>query len=246
MTSTRDRILGLLKRRKRATARELAAALGITPPGARQHLQALEREGLVAGRDEKRPMGRPVRVWALTPAAEPRFPTAYGPLALDLLRLLRKSGGARAVERLLARRRQALLTLYRRRVKRGAGAARAWAALAKLRDTEGYVCESTVEDGRPMLTEHHCPIRAVAAEFPEVCRQEHLLFEAVLGRPLERAEHLVAGGACCRYVPRAGQAAGATRRRASPRGPRPKRRRAAKPRAPRRSGRGRGRSRRRS
>ena len=60
MGPTRERILDLLKRRAEATARELATALGITPPAVRQHLTALERDGLVTGRTLRRPVGRPV------------------------------------------------------------------------------------------------------------------------------------------------------------------------------------------
>ena len=201
MGPTRENILALLKRRKRATARELAIILEVTAPAVRQHLTSLERDGLVAGRAEKRPMGRPVRVYHLTPAAEPHFPTAYGPLALDLLRLVRKSGGKKAVQRLLEKRRAVLLKAYRKRVRGAGGKARAWETLARIRDAEGYVCETVDADGSPTLVEHHCPIRAVAKEFPEVCRQEQKLFEAVLGKKMDRTEHLVAGGDCCLYVP---------------------------------------------
>ncbi|MHC5022086.1 MAG: ArsR family transcriptional regulator, partial [Planctomycetota bacterium] len=68
MGPTRQTILDLLKRRGQATARELATVLKVTAPAVRQHLTALERDGLVAANPVKRPMGRPVRVYTLAPA----------------------------------------------------------------------------------------------------------------------------------------------------------------------------------
>lgn len=202
MGPTRQTILDLLKRRGQATARELAQVLNVTAPAVRQHLTALERDGVVAASPVKRPMGRPVRVYILAPASAPHFPTAYGPLALDLLRLVKKSGGAKAVEKLLAKRRKHLLTSYRKRVKTAKGSK--LEILAQIRDEEGYVAEVSPSreagQGDAQLVEHHCPIRGVADEFPEVCRQEQLLFEEVLGRKVQRVEHMVEGGLRCRYV----------------------------------------------
>ncbi|MHC5021520.1 MAG: helix-turn-helix transcriptional regulator [Planctomycetota bacterium] len=201
MGPTRQTILDLLKRRGQATARELAAVLKVTAPAVRQHLTALERDGLVAANPVKRPMGRPVRVYALAPAAAPHFPTAYGPLALDLLRLLKKTSGAKAVEKILTKRRKQLLASYRKRLRTAKGSK--LEILAKIRDEEGYVAELSPTDAAPggsELVEHHCPIRGVADEFPEVCRQEQLLFEEVLGKKVERLEHMVDGGLRCRYV----------------------------------------------
>ncbi|MCI0342529.1 MAG: ArsR family transcriptional regulator [Planctomycetales bacterium] len=214
MGATRDRLIELLKRRGEASARELSREVGVTPPAARQHLVAMQRDGLVSVRVVKRPVGRPVGLYRLTPAAEPHFATAYGPLALGLLRASSRSRGPREVARLLSAWREGLLRAYRKRL-RGRNRVEDLRELARIRDAEGYECEVAGD----MLVEHHCPIAAVAREFPEVCRQEQLLFEAALGRKLRRIEHLVSGGERCRYAP-----AGAVvprrrraRRRAAPR-----------------------------
>ena len=51
--------------------------------------------------------------------------------------------------------------------------------------------------------EHHCPIAAIAKEFPSVCRMEKELFEAVLGMKLDRPQHLASGDRACVYAPAA-------------------------------------------
>ncbi len=201
MGPTRKRLLELLKRRGEASARELSREVGVTPPAARQHLVAMQRDRLVSVRVVRRPVGRPVGLYRLTPAAEPHFATAYGPLALGVLRAAARARGPREVARLLSAWREGLLRAYRKRL-RGAVRGRALAALARIRDEEGYECEVDAEGAAgPSLVEHHCPIAAVAREFPEVCRQEQLLLEGALGRKLARVEHLLAGGDRCRYAP---------------------------------------------
>jgi predicted ArsR family transcriptional regulator len=163
----------------------------------REQLAALEREGLVSRRLERRGRrGRPSLVYRLTPKAEALFPQAYGPLALSLLRQLRASDGDGKIDLLLERRTRELAKRYRERLA-GLSASNMWKELSKIRGEEGYMA-------RPCpggLSEHHCPIAAIAKEFPQVCRQEKLLFERVMGMRLDRTEHLASGGQACTYVP---------------------------------------------
>jgi predicted ArsR family transcriptional regulator len=192
----RPPVLDLLKVHGPSNVPTLARLKGVNANAVRQQLSALEREGLVEVRVEKRKVGRPTHLYALTPKAEALFPQAYGPLALSLLRLLRETEGEAKIRRLLERRSRELLARYRERLA-GKSLGEKWQELARIRDEEGYMARVT---GRG-LTEHHCPIAAIAREFPEVCRLEKLLFEAALGSNLDRTEHLASGGRACVYVP---------------------------------------------
>ena len=192
----RPAILDLLKRHGPSNAPALAALRGVNPTAVRQQLEVLQREGLVVRRTERRPRGRPTHLFALTPKAEALFPQAYGPLALAILRQLREADGEEKVEKLFARRTRALAAAYRKRL-RGKSLRTRWRELARIRDEEGYMARA-----RPRgLIEHHCPIAAVAKEFPLACRYEKLLFEAVLGIKLDRTQHLASGDRACVYRP---------------------------------------------
>jgi predicted ArsR family transcriptional regulator len=192
--SDRPAILDLLKTAGGANAPALARALGVNVTAARQQLAVLQREGLVQVRVERRKVGRPTHLYALTAKAEALFPQAYGPFALTLLRQLRDHDGEKKIERLLEQRTQELLREYRRRTA-GMNAGGKLKELARLRAEEGYMAVCS----RGRLAEHHCPIAAIAAEFPQVCRFEKRLFEALLGLKLERTEHIASGGAACVY-----------------------------------------------
>ncbi|HEY3225619.1 MAG TPA: ArsR family transcriptional regulator [Planctomycetota bacterium] len=190
----RPRSLDLLKIRGPMNVPGMARLLGVNPNAVRQQLEALHREGLVEVRVERRRVGRPTQLWALTPKAEALFPQAYGTMAVDLLRRLREIDGEGKISKLFARRTKDLLKAYRRRLAGKSGEERL-RELAKIRDREGYMARAQAAG----LTEHHCPIAAIAREFPLVCRYEQLLFEAALGMKVERTRHIASGDDACVY-----------------------------------------------
>jgi len=192
----RPAVLDLLKLHGPLNAPALAKLRRVNITAVRQQLAALVRERLVARRIVRRGVGRPTHVYALTEKAETLFPQGYGPLALSLLRQIRESDGDGRIEALLARRTRETAKVYRERL-RGKSTAEKWRELARIRAEEGYMA-APIRGG---LAEHHCPIAAIAREFPQVCRAEKRLFEQVLGRPLQRLEHLASGGRACVYAP---------------------------------------------
>ena len=162
----------------------------------RQQISMLQREGLVEVRTEKARVGRPTQVYALTEKADALFPQAYGPLALTLLRQLREVDGEKKIDQMFDRRTKSLVAAYKKRLA-GKSLGEKWQELARIRAEEGYMARV---EGKG-LTEHHCPIAAIAKEFPQVCLFEMKLFEAVLGGPLDRTDHLASGGRACVYAP---------------------------------------------
>src|SRR5947207_9147322 len=96
-----DRFLVLLKTRGPQTAAELGTATGVTGEAARQQLVRLAAEGLVAASEERRGVGRPVRLWALTEAGNARFPDAHAEVAAQLIRHVRSQLGEEVLDRLI-------------------------------------------------------------------------------------------------------------------------------------------------
>lgn len=192
----RPAILDLLKVRGPQNAPALASLLGVNPTAVRQQLAVLQREGLVGVRVERRRVGRPTHLYGLTEKAEALFPQAYGPVAVSILRQLGRMDGPGKVARLLARRTRELVAQYRKRLD-GMTTEQKIRELARIREEEGYMAGSK----GLTLSEHHCPIAAIAKEFPEVCTLEKKLFEAVLGVKLARTDHIASGGSACVYRP---------------------------------------------
>ena len=192
----RPALLDLLKIHGPTNIPKLATLRGVNLNAVRQQLAMLQREGLVEVRIEKARVGRPTQLYALTDKADALFPQAYGPLALTLLRQLREVDGEKKIDQMFDRRTKSLVAAYKKRLA-GKSLGEKWQELARIRAEEGYMARV---EGKG-LTEHHCPIAAIAKEFPQVCLFEKKLFEAVLGAPLDRTDHLASGGRACVYAP---------------------------------------------
>jgi predicted ArsR family transcriptional regulator len=212
VASTRERLLHLLKTKGPQTAGRLARKLATTAVAARQHLGALEAEGLVAYDERPRGVGRPAREWRLTPEAQALFPDSHGELAVAMLDAMREAFGEEGLERLVAGRTRAQLRAYRERVSPRAPLHRKVAALAALRREEGYMAEWSKDGDAFVLVENHCPICAAARTCQGLCAGELELFRAVLRARVERTEHILAGARRCVYrISAARRAAASTR-----------------------------------
>ncbi|MCY7282030.1 MAG: HTH domain-containing protein, partial [Cyanobacteria bacterium CAN_BIN43] len=62
----KDQILHLLKMQGAQTATDIAEQVQVSPMAIRQHLQRLQAERWVTYQEERRPLGRPVKLWELT------------------------------------------------------------------------------------------------------------------------------------------------------------------------------------
>jgi predicted ArsR family transcriptional regulator len=199
---TRRAIVHLLKQEGPLEAQALAERLQISAMAVRQHLYALQAERLVSYYEDPRPMGRPVKLWQLTPAADRFFPDGYAELTLSLLRSVTETFGKSGLEQLLARRTRQQIAVYRQRLAGHDALPQRLAALAAMRTEEGYMAAVQPQaDGSFLLLENHCPICAAATACTQLCGQELAVFQAVLGDDvvIERTEHIVAGARRCAY-----------------------------------------------
>jgi predicted ArsR family transcriptional regulator len=199
---SRRAILELLKWHGPQDARTLAGRLQISAMAVRQHLYTLADEKLVSNETEARPMGRPAKLWRLTPAADELFPNAHAELTVSLIQSLRETFGEHGVERLIAVRSRGQVEAYRAQVGDRGTLRERLLALAKLRAAEGYMAEVRQEpDGALLLIENHCPICVAARACTNLCAGELQVFQQVLGGDVqvERIDHILAGARRCAY-----------------------------------------------
>lgn len=200
-SETRRKILELLKLRGPQTAAQLAQELGMTAMGVRGHLAALERDGLVTYQAEKRRMGRPAYVYALTELGDELFPRTYPQLTNSLLEALKALYGEGSIEKLFEKRNEVLLAQYRARLN-GKSLKERVAELARIRTEEGYMADwEALDDGRVLLKEHNCAICQIARRAPQACQAELELFrQALPDAEVTREQHMIQGDRMCAYV----------------------------------------------
>jgi predicted ArsR family transcriptional regulator len=202
LSASQQEILRLLRREGELTVEELSRHMGISKVAVRQHLEILEADGLLSTRSERRPVGRPRRLYRLSEAADDLFPKSYSVLAEMILEHLQDSGGpARVAEFFESRRRRLEREVLP--MLAGQGLEGRVRALAQFQDQAGYMAEcEALPEGGFVIREHNCAICKVARRFPQACQKELEMFQSLLDADVERQQHMAAGDAMCSYLVR--------------------------------------------
>jgi predicted ArsR family transcriptional regulator len=176
---TRWRILVELCRRH-STANELADVVGTSANAVRVHLEGLKEAGLVVFAVERRGVGKPTHVYALTSAAESLLSKAYAPVLAAILQSARErmNGGFLPMVcdagTALAASVDTQLT--------GQGMERAKALL----DGLGAPSDIVQSNGVTAVRAACCPVGTVARQMPEMCSLMEAAVSAASGMRLRQ------------------------------------------------------------
>lgn len=192
-------VLSAIKDAGEASAEQIAHSLGVTVGAVRQHLAALEAEGLVAHRDERGGPGRPRRRYCITAAGETLWPKRYGLLTNQLLDFVRQES-PELVDRVFSRRGEARVGRAAERLS-GLGFDARIEELTRILDEDGYLAECRREaDGSWLVVEHNCAILDVARRYGVACASELAFLRAALpDATVDRIKHKMAGDFVCAY-----------------------------------------------
>ncbi|KQH86551.1 transcriptional regulator [Vibrio furnissii] len=199
---TIDRILHTIKREGAVTAKQLADDLGMTTMGARQHLQALEDDGILAFHDVKVKVGRPTRHWSLTRKGHDQFADRHGELTIQVIEAVEHLFGKEGLAKVAAEREAQTLAHYQQELDACPDLHSKLTTLVELREQEGYMAELEQTEHGYLLIENHCPICKAAKRCPNLCQSELNIFQRLLGDTcrIERSEHIIEGQRRCTYV----------------------------------------------
>jgi len=183
-------------------AASLARRLGISAMAVRQHLYDLAAEGLVSHEAEARPVGRPAKLWRLTPAADRFFPDGHAEFTVGLINSMKQAFGAEGLDKLLKVRAREQVAAYKSRIDRQPTLAKKLKVLAEIRTEEGYMAEVSTAAGGYLLVENHCPVCSAAAACTGLCNMELEVFRKALGgeHAVKRIDHILAGARRCAYL----------------------------------------------
>ncbi|MCE0493935.1 helix-turn-helix transcriptional regulator [Vibrio salinus] len=198
---TSDKILHTIKREGNVTAKYLADKFEMTTMGARQHLQALEDDGLIEFYDVKVKVGRPTRHWTLTPDGHEQFIDRHNDLAVQIIDAVESIYGKQGLKKIAEEREEHTLRTYSEVLKDCRTLEEKLTALVQLREDEGYMVELQKAPDHFLLIENHCPICRAATRCPEFCQSELHIFQILLQNScnIVRQEHIVSGQRRCTY-----------------------------------------------
>ena len=198
--STRGRIITLLRGTNR-TVEELAQSLELTGNAVRAHLATLERDGLVKQRGVRRGFRKPHYTYTLSPEAEAIFPKAYDILLNQLLTVLKERMPRKRLEEILVEVGHSLATHQTPGSKRESAESRAKRAAQALAQIGGKASAER-EGDEWFIRSEACPLAAVVAEHPEVCRLAEALVARIIGAEVQEQCNRE-GAPKCRFAIRA-------------------------------------------
>lgn len=197
-----QQLLGLLQQQPDGLSVDsLSQGLGIAINAVRQHLAALERDGLVARGPTTPSGGRPQQLYVLTERARESFPRQYSWFSELLLDTLREQMGSDGLRKTL----QALGEQVGNGEKAAAGAAlpERVAHLAGRMEALGYSARVVTLVPQAEISAGNCVFHKLAAHYPEVCAFDLGLMARATGAEVSHEECMVRGGKRCRFVFRA-------------------------------------------
>ncbi len=198
MQATRQEILDLLRRRHQATVKELGAELALTATGIRQHLMLLERDGLVASREERGNVGRPALVYRLTASGDGLYPKRYDELAIALIEESRSLLGPQALQQLMRRVAGRLAEPFMPRLE-GKALPERVAEVGLILQERGNIAGTSAEGGAYVVRQDTCPFWNVATKNSAVCVLDVQFVRQLVGADARLTTSLLRGDDCCTF-----------------------------------------------
>lgn len=188
-----DLLAALLYRPAGMSIDELATHLSVTRTAVRQHLAALERDGLVQ-RGRTRPTGRrPEQLHQLSARGKESFPRQYQLLADLLLGEVVQLIGEPQL-------RQLMRSLGQRLAADLESQAVDEARIVAHMNQVGYAAHLIARSGGAVeIVAHNCVFHHLASRHPAVCELDLALIGGLGGATVEHLECMVRGGAVCRF-----------------------------------------------
>lgn len=196
--STRGKIVAALRRRRSATAVELADEFGLSTNAVRQHLVVLERDGFVVEKSVRRGPTKPTFEYSLTAEADSLFPQHYDKMLNAVLKSVRETLGEDALKTVLGGLGDKAADRFNRKVGDKQGRERL-EAIAELLREQGVDADIVETSSGMELREHNCPYAQTVGEHPEMCSVIHTALGKSAGGKVKHIESLATGGDACRF-----------------------------------------------
>ncbi|MFT6862127.1 MAG: putative ArsR family transcriptional regulator [Akkermansiaceae bacterium] len=171
---------------------DLARELKMSYMGVKQHCLKLTELGFLEEwriPRAKKEVGRPEKLYRLTPKCDSLFPEAGVGLTLAILEGMREMYGEAAPEKLLFHHFQKLRKQWQPKVRAGKSMVEKATRLADMRDKLGWFSKCHYDSLAGFrIEEFHNPLAAIYAEYPNAVRMEVHMMEQLLGTKVIRNE----------------------------------------------------------
>ena len=188
----------LLRSKAGLTVDELSDGLKITRNAVRQHLAALESDGLTAAGDTRPSGGRPQQLYVLTDKGKEVFPRRYSWFAQLVIEGIKREHGTEGLSERLKDIGAAVGTQLRGESPGLTSREQKVEKLAGLMDGLGYNARRAA-GGTPAIEADNCVFHELAEKNPEICQFDLALMSAFTDSKVDHQECMARGGNVCRF-----------------------------------------------
>ena len=189
----------LLKQKQGMSADALSAQLAITRNAVRQHLAALENDGLVKKGGTRASGGRPEQLYVLSDKGHECFPRQYVWLAQLLIESVQQQAGPDGLDtRLGAMGTQVGEQLRAQHPELLTSEAR-MGKLADIMDQLGYDARAASGAQGDVIEADNCVFHTLAQKNPHICQFDLALMSAFTDSTVDHQECMAKGGNVCRF-----------------------------------------------
>lgn len=198
---TRDKVLEILLQRQRCTINDIAEEVGINHISVRHHIAKLEASGRVSSEDENIGVGRPRKVYFLTPQGMEDFPQRYLTFSIRLVEQLKGALPEKTVKKLFKEIATDMVNDHTAQVDLSElELSERIALISQLLRNEGFTIEVIESENGLQIRETSCPYKHVGEEHPEICLVDETIIEQVLDTPIKKTHCVLNGDPFCAYT----------------------------------------------
>jgi predicted ArsR family transcriptional regulator len=199
ISDVQQQILAFIKQQGETTNAAIAEELDVTYEAVRQQLRQLEAAQLVVAA-KKQPkgqrVGRPTRVYTLSPAGDHLFPKAYDELAVELIDTLASALGPEALRQVLASLTDENVSQWAPHMQNKPLPERLEALKGIYLEDDPYMAVDQAS-GELRLVEQNCPFLNVASRRPALCSVTISTLSRLLGYAVTREKRFQDGDGRC-------------------------------------------------
>lgn len=190
----------LLKNKGGLTVDELSKRLEITRNAIRQHLAALENDGLVTQGETRPSGGRPEQLYVLTDAGKEFFPRHYSWFAQLIVESIKQESGDEGLRERMGAMGAEVARQLRQQHPSLENQPQKVEKLSEVMEQLGYNTQSTMgADGVPMIEADNCIFHNLAIKNPEICQFDLALMSVFTDSEIDHQECMASGGNACRF-----------------------------------------------
>lgn len=195
----KDLLKLLLKHKAGMTADELCVHLEITRNAVRQHLAALENDGLLARGITRASGGRPEQLYVLTDKGKECFPRHYAWFAQLLIDSVQQEAGSDGLsDRLTKMGNQVgkqLKTQFPELITREEKVKK----LSELMEQLGYDARGVIDGGNDLIEADNCVFHAIALKNTNICQFDLALLSTFTDSSVEHQKCMAKNDNICRF-----------------------------------------------